>query len=253
MKPLHTLCALLTLCILSHAALAADQPKAEIPTAGPDGWIALFNGKDLAGWQGLEGYWSVVDGAIQCSETKENSKQSDLILLCSKDHPEKFANFELRYRFKWVTPGGNSGVQFRGKINNEQTLHVGGYQADIDAGNGYTGIIYDESGLAGGRGVMSKRGEKTVWDSENKRTGTPLAQTDAEIKAKIKPIGEWNDAVLIADGNHITYTINGQLTTEMIDQSPKACQDGVIALQMHGGHTMTIQFKDLKIRMLEKK
>jgi hypothetical protein len=39
----------------------------------------------------------------------------------------------------------------------------------------------------------------------------------------------------------------------MIDQSPKACQDGVIALQMHGGHTMTIQFKDLKIRMLEKK
>ncbi|MFT4549362.1 MAG: hypothetical protein ACI9MB_003336, partial [Verrucomicrobiales bacterium] len=40
---------------------------------------------------------------------------------------------------------------------------------------------------------------------------------------------------------------------EMIDKSPKACKDGVIGLQMHGGHTMTLQFKDLKIRMLEEK
>ncbi|HEV7405032.1 MAG TPA: DUF1080 domain-containing protein [Chthoniobacteraceae bacterium] len=253
MKTFPKLCALMTLCLLSNAAIAEDKPKTDIPAAGPDGWIALFNGKDLAGWEGLEGYWSVADGAIQCSETKENSKQSDLILLASKDHPEKFANFELRYSFKWLTPGGNSGVQFRGKIDKPEMLHVGGYQADIDPGNGYTGIIYDEGGVAGGRGIMSKRGEKTVWDAENKRTGTPLEKNDAEIKATIKPVGEWNEAVVVADGKHITYTINGQLTTELLDESPKACQDGVIALQMHGGHTMTIQFKDLKIRMLEKK
>lgn len=252
MKTLPKLCAFLTLCLLSTAALAEDK-KAEIPAAGPDGWIWLFNGKDLSGWQGLEGYWSVVEGAIQCSETKENSKQSDLILLASKDNPEKFANFELRYSFKWLTPGGNSGVQFRGKIDRPEALHVGGYQADIDAGNGYTGIIYDEGGVAGGRGVMSKRGEKTVWDAETKRTGTPLDKDDKAIKATIKPVGEWNEAVVVADGNHITYTINGQLTTELIDESPKACKDGVIALQMHGGHTMTIQFKELRIKMLEKK
>src|SRR5258708_23719867 len=162
MKTFSKFCALLALGVLSNACFAEDKPKAEIPAAGPDGWIFLFNGKDLAGWEGLEGYWSVADGAIQCSETKENSKQSDLILLSSKDNPEKFANFELRYSFKWVTPGGNSGVQFRGKIDKPEMLHVGGYQADIDAGNGYTGIIYDESGVAGCRGIMSKRGEKTV-------------------------------------------------------------------------------------------
>jgi hypothetical protein len=69
----------------------------------------------------------------------------------------------------------------------------------------------------------------------------------------IKPVGEWNEAVVIADGNHIKYSINGQVTTEMIDNSPKACKDGVIGLQMHGGHTMTLQFKDLKIKMLDKK
>lgn len=253
MKMFPKFCALLTLSILSNAGVAEDKPKSEIPKAGADGWISLFNGKDLAGWEGLAGYWSVVDGAIQCTETKENSKQTDLILLSSKDQPEKFANFELRYSFKWVTPTGNSGVQIRGKIDKPEMLHVGGYQADIDAGNGYTGIIYDEGGVAGGRGIMSKRGEKTVWDAENKRTGTPLDKTDAEIKAKIKPIGEWNEAVVVADGNHITYTLNGQITTELIDNSPKACKDGVIGIQMHGGHTMTIQFKDVKIKMLEKK
>ena len=253
MKTISKFCAVIALGVLSNAGFAEDQPKAAIPAAGADGWISFFNGKDLTGWEGLEGYWSVVDGAIQCSETKENSKQTDLILVASKDNPEKFANFEIRYSFKWVTEGGNSGLQIRGKIDNAKMLHVGGYQADIDAGNGYTGIIYDEGGVAGGRGIMSKRGEKTVWDAENKRTSTPLDKTDAEIKAKIKPVGEWNDAVVIADGSRITYSLNGQLTTEMIDDSPKACKDGVIGLQMHGGHTMTLQFKDIKIKMLDKK
>ena len=239
--------------LLSSVALAQDKAKAEIPPAAADGWVPLFNGKDLTGWEGLEGYWSVVDGAIQCAETKENSKQSDLILLCSKDYPEKFADFELRYSWKMVTPTGNSGVQFRSKIDNAKMMHVGGYQADIDAGNSYTGIIYDESGVAGGRGVMSKRGEKTVWDADTKRSATPLEKSDADIKKIIKPVGEWNDCIVHAEGNHIVYTINGTVTTEMTDNSPKACKDGVIGLQMHGGFTMTIQFKDLKIKFLDKK
>lgn len=253
MKTLSKWCAVLALGVFATTGFAEDKPKADIPAAGADGWISLFNGKDLTGWEGLEGYWSVTDGAIQCTETKENSKQTNLILLSSKDNPEKFANFELRYSFKWVTEGGNSGVQIRGKIDNPAMFHVGGYQADIDAGNGYTGIIYDEGGVAGGRGIMSNRGEKTVWDAENKRSSTPLEKTSDEIKAAIKPVGEWNDAVVIANGNHITYSINGVVTTEMIDESPKACQDGVIGLQMHGGHTMTLQFKDLKIKMLDGK
>src|SRR5258708_25610010 len=152
---------MLALCALvSSVALAQDKPKTEIPVAATDGWVTLFNGKDLAAWEGLEGYWSVVDGAIQCAETKENSKQSDLILLCSKDNPEKFADFELRYSWKMVTPAGNSGVQIRGKIDNAKMLHVGGYQADIDADNVYTGIIYDEGGVAGGRALTRQRGEK---------------------------------------------------------------------------------------------
>ena len=146
-------------------------------------------------------------------------------------------------------PRGIPGLQIRGKIDNPAALHVGGYQADIDAGNGYTGIIYDEGGVAGGRGIMSNRGEKTLWDADNKRSATPLNKTSDEIKAVIKPVGEWNDVAVIVDGNRITYSINGQVTTELTDNSPKACKDGVIGLQMHAGHTMTLQFKDMKIKI----
>jgi len=59
--------------------------------------------------------------------------------------------------------------------------------------------------------------------------------------------------VVVADGNRIVYSINGQVTTEMIDNHPKSCKDGVIGIQMHGGHTMTMQYKDLKIKMLPAK
>lgn len=249
------LCCAMMLALVTWVTLRAEDkpaaaPKAEVPKPDAEGWISLFNGKDLAGWEGLEGYWSVVDGAIQCAETKENSKQTDLILLCSKDYPEKFANFELRYSYRYVTPTGNSGVQIRGKIDNPKMLHVGGYQADNDPANQFTGIIYDEGGVAGGRGIMSNRGQKTVYDENTKRTNTPLDKSDAEIKKSIKPVGEWNECVVVADGNHIVYSINGQVTTDLTDNSPKACKNGVIGLQMHGGHTMTLQYKDLRIKML---
>jgi len=250
MKRFSLFAAAMALCALVCAVRAEDKPKAEIPAPGADGWITLFNGKDLTGWEGLEGYWLVEDGALTCKIVEDNKKQSDIILLASKDNPEKFANFELRYAFKWVTKTGNSGVQFRSEIDNPAMLHVGGYQADTDPGNGYTGIIYCEGKVAGGRGIMSNRGEKTVWDKDNKRTNTKLAQSSDEIKKSIKPVGEWNECVVVADGSHITYTINGVMTTDLTDESPKAKKDGVIALQMHQGPPMTIQFKDIKIKML---
>lgn len=238
------------LSVFAVGVQAEEQKKNEIPKAAADGWISLFNGKDLAGWQGIEGYWSVVEGAIQCSETKEKSRQTNLILLSSKEYPEKFANFELRYRWKWITAEGNSGVQVRGRIDYPEGLHVGGYQADIDAGNQYTGIIYDEGSVVGGRGIMSNVGEKTLWDADNKRTNTPLEKNAAEIKKIIKPIGEWNEGVVVADGNRIVYSINGHVTTDMTDASPKGKKDGVIGLQLHAGATMTLQFKDIKIKLL---
>jgi hypothetical protein len=246
----------LLLCLtLASAALLvrADEPKTDLPAPDADGFISLFNGKDLTGWDGLEGFWSVKDGAISGEESKEHAApQTDLNLAASVANPEKFSNFELHFSWKFTTPDGNSGVQFRSKITDEKTKHCGGYQADFDGKQGYDGSIYDESGVAGGRSTMSNRGEKTTWTAETKREATPLSETKDELKKAIK-VNDWNEAVVVANGNHVTYTVNGHLMTDLTDESPKARKDGVIGIQLHHGFVMEIQVKDIKIKFLDTK
>ena len=237
----------LSLTALIALAVLPGRPaaRAERPKADADGFVTIFNGKDLTGWEGLDGYWSVKDGAISGHETKENSKQTFLVWTGGKP-----GDFELRLKYRFVTPDGNSGIQFRSKVLDQKTFRVGGYQADFDGKAGYDGSIYDEAGVAGGRGTMSNRGDKTVWNADNKRTNTRLG--DEDLKKYVK-VGDWNDVVLVAKGDHITYTINGHLMTDLTDDSPKALKDGVLAFQLHAGFTMEVQFKDVRIKMLDEK
>lgn len=240
------LAALIGLMMLAPVLRAEDvKPDAE-------GFVSLFNGKDLSGWKGLPDYWEVKDGEIRGHEIKEKSKQTFLVW-----DGGNVKNFELRLKFKFTEVdgkiGGNSGIQFRSKVLDPATFKVGGYQADFDAGNQYTGIIYDEAGVAGGRGIMSKRGEKTVYTADGnpkKPETSKLEKSDKELKELIK-VGDWNDAVLTVKGNHFVFKINGNTTTEMIDDNPKAVAEGVIALQLHAGHTMDIRFKDIKLKKLD--
>jgi hypothetical protein len=225
----------------------AAASKAELPKPDADGFITLFNGKNLTGWEGLEDYWSVKDGVISGHETKDKSKQTFLVCTAAK-----FGDFELHLKYKFATPDGNSGIQFRSKVLDPKSFRVGGYQADFDGKAGYDGSIYDEASVAGGRGTMSNRGEKTTWDAENKRNNTKLAESAADLKKLIK-VGDWNDVVLVAKGNHITYSINGHLMTDLTDDSPKALKEGVLAFQLHAGYTMEIQFKDVRIKLLDEK
>jgi hypothetical protein len=222
-------------------AAPADSAKAD----AEEGFTNIFNGKDLAGWRGLEDYWMVRDGVIVGHETKDKSKQTFLVF-----EGGNVKDFELRLKFKYASADGNSGIQFRSKLVDPDTLKVGGYQADFDATNKYTGIIYDEAGVAGNRGIMSKRGMKTHWGAADKPDKEePLDKDDAEVKKAIKA-GDWNDVVLRVQGNHFVYQINGVTTTDMTDESPKALQDGLIALQLHQGFTMEIQFKDIRLKKL---
>lgn len=230
--------------IFTKAADQASPAQAAKPDA--EGFVEMFNGKDLTGWHGLEGFWSAKDGMIVGSETKAGSKQTFLVYTATPS----IANFEMHFKYKFATPDGNSGVQFRSKIIDEATSRVGGYQADFDAKGGYDGSIYDEAGVAGKRNTMSNRGEKAHWDAENKRHSENLSESKDDLKKIIK-IGDWNDVVLLVDGNHVKYTINGHVTTDLTDESPKALKEGVIALQIHAGYTMEIQFKDLKIKILK--
>lgn len=229
-------------------------PNALLPAPDVDGFISLFNGKDLTYWEGYPGYWSVKDGAITGSETSANSKHTFLVLSASKAEPAKFGNFEIHFSYRWTEIGkkGNSGLQFRSKIIDEKGYKVGGYQADFDVIGQYDGGYYDEAGVAGKRGIFAPRGSKTTWDASNKKKLEPLpsGKSSKDLKAVIKPVGEWNAYILVANGNHLSSKVNGELMAELIDESPNALKDGVLAFQIHSGATMTIQFKDVKIKLL---
>jgi hypothetical protein len=226
-----------------------DKKAPELPKPDADGFITLFNGKDLTNWEGLDGFWSVKDGAIEGTATKEKSKQTFLVLSASWADPAKFADFEIHFKYQFATPTGNSGLQFRSKVIDGPTYRVGGYQADFDAAGQYDGGFYDEAGVAGGRGIMANRGFKTTWDKDNKRNNESLGMSREELAGAVKK-GDWNDMVVTAKGNTTRITLAGKVRGELIDDSPKAVRDGVLALQMHAGMTMTVWFKDVKFKFL---
>jgi hypothetical protein len=232
--------------VLFAAAVLAcsfNSARADDAPAPTEGFKSMFNGKDLTGWDGLAGFWSVKDGVISGAETKQHPAPQTFLI-----YEKPFSDFEMHYKYKFATPDGNSGLQFRSKVLDPKQHRVGGYQADCDAGLGYDGTIYDEAGVAGGRGTMSNRGEKTAWDDKNQRHNEKLTE-GGDLKGLLKK-GDWNDVILVAKGNHVTYTINGHLMTDLTDDSPKAVKEGVIALQLHAGFVMDVQFKDLEIKDL---
>jgi hypothetical protein len=248
----HLLFAIAAIGLAAHVAHAEEQPATivhvggALPKPDADGFITMFDGRDLNGWSGLQGYWYARDGAISGRQTRENSKQTFLVFT-----EFNVRDFELRLKYRFASPGGNSGVQFRSKILDAEAYRVGGYQADMDAAGDFDGSIYDEAGVAGGRGTMSNRGETTTWNAKNERSG--IAFGDSSDLKKLIKIGDWNDFALAAIGKHITYSINGRVMTDLTDESPNAMTDGILALQLHEGFTMEVQFKDLKIRLLDQK
>src|SRR5579862_5553930 len=93
---------------INLAAIALGAGQEDKGKADSDGFVSLFDGKTLDGWDGMPGYWSVVDGAIVGKETKDKSEQTFLIY-----KGKNYSNFELHFKYKFATPDGNSGVQFR--------------------------------------------------------------------------------------------------------------------------------------------
>lgn len=223
-------------------AADSDAKPAADAAAKDDGFKPLFDGKSLDGWEGDPALWSVKDGTIIGQTSADAPIKHNTFLIYKK---AEVGDFELRFSYRMH--GGNSGVQYRSKVIDEKEHIVGGYQADADAGNTYTGIVYDEAGGAGGRGIMCERGTKTTYDKKGEKK-VERVNDDAMLKGKIKN-EEWNDYVVIAKGNHLLHQINGQVMSETIDDGPKALKEGVLALQLHAGPPMKVEFKDVRIRM----
>jgi len=221
--------AVLAVCI---ASVAAGAEKAE------EGFVSIFNGKDLTGWEGKPGGWTVEDGAITGQSTKEKPCKKHHYLVWRGGQP---GDFELRLSYKIV--GGNSGIQFRSI--EKPNWDTSGYQADLEAGKRWTGALFEHR-----RGGIAMRGTKVVIAPDGKKQITQVADS-AELFKKVKP-NDWNEYHVIARGPELTLIINGQVMAQAIDnQKDIAAKKGIIALQMHPGPPMKVQFKNLRIKVLD--
>lgn len=202
---------------------------------------SLFDGKTLDGWEGKSQFWSVQDGAITGQTTKENPTKGNTFIIWRGGKP---ADFELTLKFRIV--GGNSGIQYRSVERDD--FVVGGYQADFEAGDRYIGILYEEKG----RGILALRGHKVVIHEDGKKetVGEPTCDEE-KMLASIKKEG-WNEYTIIAKGNHLAQKINGFTTVDVTDnQTSKSRADGILALQLHQGPPMLVQFKDIELKTLK--
>jgi hypothetical protein len=212
---------------VTHSGWAADSEE---------GFASMFNGKDLTGWEGKEGWWYVEDGAITSQSTPEKPCTKCNYLMWRGGKP---GDFELRLKYRLV--GGNSGIQIRSReLADWDTF---GYQADIDASGQWSGALFEHA-----RGGVALRGQKVVIDEAGKKQITSLGDP-AELMKHVKP-EDWNDYRIVARGNEITLEINGVVMAQATDnETGKAARAGVIALQVHPGPPMKIQFKDLRIKI----
>ncbi len=229
--------------------------------AAPAGFTSLFDGKSLSGWDGNKAVWSVRDGALTGQTTAENGIKANTFLVHTGSQP---ANFELRISFRLTAQNpdnrANSGVQYRSKVMDPATFVVGGYQADLDTPFRYTGMLYEEKG----RGILMTAGEKIrigattevpdakKKDGKRKQTAVeklPGATPTATIAAAYK-LGEWNEMVITANGTQLRHTVNGVVTAEATETDPAIAKSGVIALQLHTGSPMTVQFKNIYLKAL---
>jgi hypothetical protein len=203
----------------------------------PEGFQVVFNGRDLTGWEGSPKYWSVEDG---CLTGKADGTLRFNRFLTWRGATVK--NFELRVKVK-VSPRGNSGLQYRGTERPDLGESVvTGYQCDVVADRpDYNGMLYEERG----RRILAHTGEKVVIDPK----GQPWVVGQFPLKA-FRP-GEWHDYRVLAEGNHYRHWIDGRPTVDVIDLDEKGRKlAGVLAVQVHVGPPMTIQYRDFFLKAL---
>jgi len=250
--------------VLLALAATAGTGRPAAAAADESGFQSLFNGKDLTGWDGLPGVWSVEGGAITGRTRAEAPLEGNTFLIWKAG---TVGDFTLRLKFRFQPVAGaamakaNSGVQYRSHVIDAAKRVVGGYQADMDGGGKYVGMLYEERG----RGILALPTQKVHLSPEAGKPGEPakakidvLGATASEAdRAAITAAvmrGEWMDLTLVIEGKLLRHYVNGVQTAEIVDDDDaNRAASGVLALQVHAGEPMMVQFKEIRLKASDTK
>ncbi len=199
-----------------------------LPALAEDGWVDLFNGKNLDGWTQRNGTATYeVKGDTIVGTTAEGSPNS---FLCSD---QEYGDFEFTFEVK-VDDALNSGVQIRSKTHNGPKGRVNGPQVEIEA-SGKNGA---EAGYLYGEAIDG-------W----------MTPKDKLVPHKHFKDGEWNAYRVVAKGPRIQVWINGEMISDLVDEKKfKSHPKGFIGLQVHsigkGQGPFQVAWRKLKLKEL---
>jgi hypothetical protein len=210
---------------IAAVAYAADVPANTLTAEEKKaGYVLIFNGKDFDGWGGDAVLWSVENGAIVGSSDDHPFKVNTFLI-----YKGVYKNFLLKGDIK--LRNHNSGIQFRSEQLPGPGWIVKGLQADaseVGPQKSAWGNLYEERGR--GRDAMKTPDQGWL------------------IAKDLVHHQDWNSYEILADGDHVQLTFNGKVTIDMHDSN--AVSAGVIALQMHAGEPMRVEFRNLKLKVL---
>jgi predicted Ser/Thr protein kinase len=188
------------------------------PPAPSDGSQPFFNGKDLAGWKGLAGYWHVEGGAIVGRSPTGQPAHTFLFT------ERTYKDFDLKFRVRRLDGVGNSGVQFRSQVKDAGRCVVVGPQCEIDSASFRfpPGSLLTEPDLK------------------------PLAEKARPAVTALYKDADFNEFHIRCVGKHVAIEVNG--VTAVYGDFPSLPDEGVIALQLHGRMpTREVTFRDLQL------
>ena len=267
------------LMLFATAALVGAQPPPAVPPQAPvgapagrmvftepaafdfndrTGYVSLFDGVSLKGWDGNSKFWRVEDGAIVGESTAANPSGNNYLVyrdLVAKD-------FTMKFEIK-VEGSGGSGIQYRSRtglpwlatISPAVTANVGpvnlnwmmtGPQADFWPSRVYTGQFYSENTPMR---ILAWRGQ--VVEGFGGRRKTLMGTIgDRTALGNIVKMNEWNQYVVIARGGTFVHIVNGQLMAVMIDDDPESSnnQPGLFGIEIEA--TTRVSVRNIWVRKI---
>ncbi len=244
-------------------ACACNSPVKSDKT-DEDGYVQIFDGKTLNGWEGDSTYWRVEDGKLVGEVTPATILERNSFIIWKGGITE---NFELKVEYK-ISAHGNSGINYRSDEIKDIPYALTGYQADIEGGTRYTGINYEERG----RTTLAERGQKVtlepVFPSLSERNPDSLKKyiqnntwTAAIINGSLgSPDSlqslvkseDWNEYHLVVNGNRLQHYINGTLMSDVTDNDPVYGRSkGLLGVQVHVGPPMKIEYRNFRLKTLK--
>ncbi len=206
---------------LSFCSLLPGEEKVK-----EDGFVSLFDGKTLSGWEGNKKIFQVRRGAIVAGSLEQPIDHNEF--LCTT---REYSDFELRLEARLLGEGRNAGIQFRSeRIPNHH--EVKGFQCDI--------------------GEQGAKREKLIWGAlyDESRRRKFLVEPDTEQLRPLVKLDGWNSFVIRCQGARIQIWVNGLATVDYTEKEEGIAASGIIGLQIHGGPPAEASYRKIRIRDL---